>query len=320
MATVEKIETEMNARAKCWARILNIGAAWGHQKRVKQAVTSSSGEAPVLCGLSKDHKAIGDGEEHPLRPVCGADHGPGSKISYLLANMITPCNEEFSSENQLESTEDLQAKIQQFNDLPSSDRQDIVVYSMDVKALYPSLDIRRTSEAVMTVIEKSSVVFKEIDYTELSRYLAVTVEEKVIEDLGLREVTMSRRYKKGARPSVIGEEMKKHWEEDKSSWLRPSREPTEEERRRMLALAVAKDVECVMKKHVYKFAGEVYNQNEGGSIGNELTGVVAKTRMIFLLRRRLQLIWTLIQRLLMPLWMMLCVHQKWFLLDGGMTA
>ena len=130
--------------------------------------------------------------------------------------MITPCNNKFPSENQSESTKDLQAKIQQFDDLPSSERQDIVV-SSDVKALYPSLDMRRTLEAVMTVLEKSSVVFKEIDYTEFSRYLAVTVEEKVIEDLGLREVTMSRRYKKGARPSVIGEEMKKHWEEDKSS-------------------------------------------------------------------------------------------------------
>ena len=53
----------------------------------------------------------------------------------------------------------------------------------------------------------------------------------------------------------------------------------------MLALAVAKDVDCVMKKHVYKFAGEVFKQNEGGAIGYELTGVVAKTRMIFLLRK-----------------------------------
>ena len=82
MATVEKIETEINARAKCWARILNIGAAWGHQKRVKQAVTSSSGEAPVLCGLSKDHKANDDGEEHPLHPVCGADHGADWEAKY----------------------------------------------------------------------------------------------------------------------------------------------------------------------------------------------------------------------------------------------
>ena len=40
-----------------------------------------------------------------------------------------------------------------------------------------------------------------------------------------------------------------------------------------------------MKKHVYKSAGEVYKQNEGGAIGNELTEVVAKTRMILLLRK-----------------------------------
>ena len=226
MATVEKIEREMNARSKCWVRILNVGAAWGHEDRVKKSVTSSSGEAPVLYGLSKDHKVVREGEEHPLRPVYGADQGPGSKISYLLANIISPCNEELAFENQLESTEDLQAKIQEFNYLPASERQDIVVYSMDVKALYPSLDIRRTSEAVMALIEKSSVVFKEIDYTELSRFLAVSVDEKIVEDHGLQEVTMRRRYNKGARPSIFGEEMKKHWDEEKSSWLKPLREPT----------------------------------------------------------------------------------------------
>ena len=103
----------------------------------------------------------------------------------------------------------------------------------------------------MTLIEKSSVVFKEIDYTELSRYLDVSVDEKIVEDHGLQEVTMRRRYDKGARPSIFGEEMKKHWDEEKSSWLKPLREPTEDEKRRMLALAVAKDVDCVMQKHVY---------------------------------------------------------------------
>ena len=51
MATVEKIEREMNARSKCWVRILNVGAAWGNEDRVKKSVTSSSGEAPVLYGL-----------------------------------------------------------------------------------------------------------------------------------------------------------------------------------------------------------------------------------------------------------------------------
>ena len=46
---VEEIEKEMNSRSKCWARILNIGSAWGHEKRVKEALTSASGVPPVLC-------------------------------------------------------------------------------------------------------------------------------------------------------------------------------------------------------------------------------------------------------------------------------
>ena len=75
----------MNARAKCWARILCIGEKWNHSARVKGAVTSTSGLPPPIYGLPKDHKVIDDGQEHPLRPVCGANTGPGSRISNILA-------------------------------------------------------------------------------------------------------------------------------------------------------------------------------------------------------------------------------------------
>ena len=53
----------------------------------------------------------------------------------------------------------------------------------------------------------------------------------------------------------------------------------------MLALAVSKDVEEVMKKHVFTFGGQIYKQKEGGAIGNELTCVVAKTRTIEFMRK-----------------------------------
>ena len=52
----------------------------------------------------------------------------------------------------------------------------------------------------------------------------------------------------------------------------------------MLACAVSVDVAVVMKNHTYQFRGKNYVQDEGGSIGSELTGEIAKSRMIVLLR------------------------------------
>ena len=49
--TIVKTEEEMNARSICWGRILNIGARWNHEDRVKQALSSTSGAPPVIYGL-----------------------------------------------------------------------------------------------------------------------------------------------------------------------------------------------------------------------------------------------------------------------------
>ena len=53
----------------------------------------------------------------------------------------------------------------------------------------------------------------------------------------------------------------------------------------MLAVAVASDVRRVMQCHVFGFMEKVYKQKEGGFIGSQLTGIVAKVRMILWIRR-----------------------------------
>ena len=45
---VLKVEEDLNARAKSWARILCLGERWGHSTRVKEAVTSTSGLPPPI--------------------------------------------------------------------------------------------------------------------------------------------------------------------------------------------------------------------------------------------------------------------------------
>ena len=62
----------------------------------------------------------------------------------------------------------------------------------------------------------------------------------------------------------------------------------------MLSVAVASDVRRVMQCHVFGFMEKVYKQKEGGSIGSQLTGIVAKVRMILWLRRFLEICFTVL--------------------------
>ena len=55
----------------------------------------------------------------------------------------------------------------------------------------------------------------------------------------------------------------------------------------MVALAIKTGNKVVMKNHLYQFHGEVYLQHEGGPIGLELTGAVARVFMLWWLDGRL---------------------------------
>ena len=62
--------------------------------------------------------------------------------------------------------------------------------------------------------------------------------------------------------------------------IKPKREPTKEERKRMLAKAVEILIIETMKNHVYRFGNEFRVQSSGGPIGLSLTGEVADCMMI----------------------------------------
>ena len=190
-------------------KILELGSSWNHGDRMCQAVTSTSGRPPPIYGLHKDHKKVKEGEEPPLRPVCSASSGPGSRISNILTMIIKPCNDQISDEYWLHSTEDLQAKIQELNELPAEQRSSLVTFSMDAVALFPNIQVEQSSQVVFDLIKTSSVEFKGINYLELARYLAVNLSEQEIIKYELEDLVMRRKVAKkgGRRPTVTGPAM-----------------------------------------------------------------------------------------------------------------
>ena len=72
--------------------------------------------------------------------------------------------------------------------------------------------------------------------------------------------------------------LQKNDEEEK--WHQPERHPaTDEEKKKITAIAVITAVEAVMANHVYNFDNAWGKQNDGGGISNLLTGEVAKVVM-----------------------------------------
>ena len=53
-----KLEAELNVCTIQFARVLRVGAKWGHWTRVKSAVTPYFGPIPLLSGYPKTHKDI----------------------------------------------------------------------------------------------------------------------------------------------------------------------------------------------------------------------------------------------------------------------
>ena len=74
------------------------------------------------------------------------------------------------------NTEEMMAAFQDVNN--KGIKNEILVGSADVKALYPSLEINHTAQIVSEVFLESEYDIKEINNRELSLYLAVNLTQE----------------------------------------------------------------------------------------------------------------------------------------------
>ena len=81
---------------------------------------------------------------------------------------------------------------------------DCVIQSMDVKSLYPSLDIEHTIHIVCEMFEASNTDISGIDYEEIIFYIAITMDQEEIDRLGITDICPKRRSRLGRRPKITG--------------------------------------------------------------------------------------------------------------------
>ena len=263
-----------------WTKFLNAGEYSGEhgQQRVKENMLSSErADPPPLYGLRKDHKQFDDPDiGPPTRPVCGAKAAHNGKLSHLISLILKEVKRQ--DEHACESTDDIMAAIGMVNKeyhVDSSNK--LAVGSLDVKALYPSLDIPFAAKKVSEMYLKSNIEIESesINVFELGLYLVLKVDDEVLVTDGIRDYCPSRINTLGRKPNITGQSSATT-EKKESMWY-PAKYPEPDNRtmKKMVSKALEVGINAVMKTHVYKFAGETRTQKQGGAIGLELTGEIA---------------------------------------------
>ena len=179
----DRSETIMNAHAYTWLKILRTGEKVGGKDRIKNNLKSRNSEYAVLSSLRKDHKVIEDPIKGPPgRPLCSGNVGYNYRFSHLICMFLKDVTENEPTE--CENTEDLIAKFKEIN--VNGVGADVQIGSMDVKALYPSLEIDHAIEIVCKEFVESRIKIDGINTKELTLYIALTKTQDEIDAMGLQ--------------------------------------------------------------------------------------------------------------------------------------
>ena len=264
----ERCEKLLNAHMKSWSRIMDF------DKKVSNNFQAVNNEIPPLYGLRKDHKEIPPGEEEkgpPQRPVCGAVVASNYRISHFISSVIQPIIGK--AKHPCSSTEDMLSRVSEVN--KDVDLSNCIIGSMDVKALYPSIDIDFAVDKCVEMIVGSEVEFKNVNVDELGLYLVLSLNEETLTREKLNEYCPKRRTKGGRHPTITGcgteENEKIRW----NSWNKREKTPDETELKRMVSFALGVAMKTTLKNHVFKFHDEIRKQATGGAIGVKAAGDIA---------------------------------------------
>ena len=168
---VEKIRSKIQGHNKALGNIFRMGEEWGDkgEQRVRSTMNEGITVIPKMSNLTKDHKAttVINGEEVPAtRPICNATVTMNQRILNTLTEVLgglfkseeKTC-EATSTEDMLYQVEELNRKIRNMQVNP----RNLMVGSLDVTALYPSIDTEKAACICRDKVLKSELQFEGID-------------------------------------------------------------------------------------------------------------------------------------------------------------
>ena len=277
--TVELFEKNITAHAVVWTRFLDAGNKTNTQDKILSNMRSQHNPPAPLSILRKDHKQY-DSEEigPPGRPVCGGDVSYNKRLSHLISLILT---EVYVHEKTVcSSTEELLAEMDKLNE--NGIDASFIVGSMDVEALYPSLDVEFTIAKVCELFYESNIQVNGINYKELGLYLSLTHTDEELIRKGIHESCPKRKHRRGQRPTITQNGMMENDEKRYGPWVFPDISTMDDGgKRTMLTEAMRTVLKVLLETHTYEFAGTIRRQTRGGPIGMEITGVIAQVFMVW---------------------------------------
>ena len=275
---VQQSQREIRGHLRCLNHVFQTGKD-RNMDRVWAAKESKSTTIPVLSLLLKDHKGPDKNGNPSSRPVCGASSSMNGELSEWLADILDavaaaePTDEVISGEELLAYVDEVNQRLQE-EGLPE---QGLCVGSLDVKALYPSLDINRCAQIIKERIQGTLMEFDGIDYTWASKYIALNMSRIEVIREDLQTLVPKKIAKTGSKPTVLTVDM----DESKERWkfYKDPGKFNKEEKKRVMGKVCEILVKVTFGHHFYKWGDTVRRQASGGSIGLRGTGSVARTTM-----------------------------------------
>ena len=156
------------------------------------------------------------------------------------------------------STEEMIAAFEDVNS--KNGLSNLIVGSMDVKALYPSLLADETAAAIREEFENVDIKIEGVNWAEAGKLLTICLEKTEIERLGLEELVCKRKKegKKGRKigitsAEVMGKLYKEEENQDVNSLFDPPmRPPTPDEERKVFRNVIELAIVAAVKQHDYQ--------------------------------------------------------------------
>ena len=144
----------------------------------------------------------------------------------------------------------MRAAFEEYNDNSPDIKRQCAVMSMDVKALYPSIEWGEIVIAVREIMEMSDEMIENVDYNEVGRYLAVSLSKEEIKREGRERVVPKGKIDTGREISVAY-----LCDKNNNNKWQIGIPPDRQQQKRMVAIAVAVGVRACISNHVYCVCG-----------------------------------------------------------------
>ena len=127
---------------------------------------------------------------YPSRPLCDVSDSYGHTFSYFISNILKEVRDDELT--MCDSTEDMLAPIRHASNT-NVVKSNSVVGSIDVKALYPSLELDFAIDILCIEFYKSGITIQVVDHQELGLYLNLGRSEQYLTTMGIPKRCPSRK-------------------------------------------------------------------------------------------------------------------------------